>query len=297
MLASSQKIERIDSTNEKVHVAYIMNMPITIKPNQYKVGDVVKYIKADTIYQGKRIKASKVFGKWSEGRILGLHDGQEGEDLTEILGVTKHQSHPDNSFKRGLPYSMKPTDELRYNQVELPIGSLVDVTLKIDGCSMTIGYKLSEDKLFLTGRNCEVNLEGKENYNKVFQKYNLNKLKDYCIKHQVSLALRGEAYGNKISNHKCNPHAQLCLDVAFFSSYLIDENRYVNKDEDHYYTRVCQELDLPVVPLIETTILTDDLIEKYRTMETLDDKLFEGVVVKHDNGSFKIINVVYDSKK
>lgn len=48
------------------------------------------------------------------------------------------------------------------------------------------------------------------------------------------------------------------------------------------------------VPVLDRAILTKELIEKYENDPELG---FEGVVISHSKGSFKVINKAYDSKK
>jgi hypothetical protein len=57
-------------------------------------------------------------------------------------------------------------------------------------------------------------------------------------------------------------------------------------------------VEVPTVPVLERTVLTRELINKYdHELETIDGKPFEGVVVKGKDFSFKIINKHYDAKK
>jgi hypothetical protein len=45
-------------------------------------------------------------------------------------------------------------------------------------------------------------------------------------------------------------------------------------------------------------VLTPEHIQKYSAeIDKIDGKAFEGVVVKHAGGSFKIINLQYDERK
>jgi hypothetical protein len=45
-------------------------------------------------------------------------------------------------------------------------------------------------------------------------------------------------------------------------------------------------------------VLTPEHIQKYSAeIDKIDGKAFEGVVVKHVGGSFKILNMSYDSNK
>ncbi|NJO62866.1 MAG: hypothetical protein HC836_32990 [Richelia sp. RM2_1_2] len=84
-----------------------------------------------------------------------------------------------------------------------------------------------------------------------------------------------------------------------FSVYMIETRRYARKGHPLYFRNLAKELDLPVVDLVEeNVILTPEIIHKYSEgIDKLNGRSFEGVVVKHANGSFKIINKEYDSKK
>jgi hypothetical protein len=68
---------------------------------------------------------------------------------------------------------------------------------------------------------------------------------------------------------------------------------------DLYFENVAAELQIPTVPIVERdVVLTQELIDKYaKELKKLNGKMFEGVVVKHSSGTFKIINKNYDSKK
>ena len=139
------------------------------------------------------------------------------------------------------------------------------------------------------------------NYTRVDKKHKiLEKLKQYCTFHSVSLALRGEIYGSGIQGFPSNPHAKLPLNFAAFSVWNIDELKYESSADPHYYTNVANACidPIPTVPLVERAILTLELIEKYeRGITEINGKSFEGVVIKHSKGSFKVINLTYDERK
>jgi len=126
-----------------------------------------------------------------------------------------------------------------------------------------------------------------------------NKLKTSCVDNGVSLCIRGESYGQGIQGFDLNPHAKLPKGWAMFSVFLIQDHEYAHKGHQFYFRNVGQELGLPMVDLIENDVLlTPELIKKYSVGITeLNGKPFEGVVVQHAKGSFKIINKYYDSKK
>jgi hypothetical protein len=84
-----------------------------------------------------------------------------------------------------------------------------------------------------------------------------------------------------------------------FSVYDIKNREYYRKGSEFYFVDVAQQMVLPYVDVVEKDVeLTKELIEKYSIgIEKLNDKPFEGVVVNHSTGTFKIINKSYDSKK
>lgn len=128
----------------------------------------------------------------------------------------------------------------------------------------------------------------------------LEKLEKYCIDNNVSLALRGELYGNMIQNHSMNPDCQHSdIFWACYNVLNLDTLTYFNKGSDLYFVELCKKLDLPTVKVLEKdVILTPELIKHYdEVIENIDGKPFEGVVVKHINGSFKVTNKHYDMNK
>ena len=80
---------------------------------------------------------------------------------------------------------------------------------------------------------------------------------------------------------------------------MIDDRKYANKGDDFYFERVATDLGLPTVEVLERNVeLTEDLIQKYSAnLEKINGNHFEGVVVKFNGGSFKIISKIYDSLK
>lgn len=322
---------------DRLDLVKVLGYQCVTETGLYKQGDHVVYIKTDTVlpemewaegyrkYSPKRVRAAKLRGEFSEGIILpidelnkvyhsklmeGVHivKWDDKTDVSEILEVTKYEPPiPQDLSARSsrLPYEMGKTDEERWENMvdKLPFGELVDVTLKVDGQSATYGYKLDEDKFFVTGRTMELYPDKENNYTAHIKKYDLeNKLKEYCKKYNVSIALRGESYGQGIQGIGKNPHSKMEKGLAIFSVYLIDERKYARKGHQHYFLNVCKELELPMVDLIEENVeLTEQLINYYSNSKTLQLKgkfvNFEGVVVQHSRGSFKIINKYYDSEK
>jgi len=325
MLASIKQIDDIipHGNADSIEISCVGNWKCIVKKGLFKVGEKVVFIEPDTVlpdkpwtamYKAKssRVKAIKLRGVWSEGIVeklsaLGLEETAEG-DVSEALDVKKYEPPlPDEvNIKGGLPFRIPKTDEDRWEKMEpMPYGETVDITLKIDGKSFT-AYAAKQDGINriwhtgICGRTAEHKLEYQNQFTLQDKKYNiLEKLLAFCQKNDVSLAVRGELHGAKIQNNKINPHAGGETRLAFYSCYLIDERRYAGKGDRFYIFDIAPELGLPTVDMIEwNTKLTEQHIKKYAEgITTLNGKPFEGVVVKGNNFSFKIINKDYDSKK
>lgn len=347
---------------DRLDLVKVLGYTCVSEKGLHKAGDIVVYIQPDSIlpegeewaegfrkYAPSRIKAVKLRGIYSEGILVKIsavshlleqyhsgnflnYDNFIGTDVSAELGV-KHYEPPtpnDLSAKGALPFQIPKTDETRWqNMVEsLPIGETVDVTLKVDGQSWSAYYDVETDVFGVLGRTMEYKLECSNNYTAQIERYDIQrKLTEYCKKHNVSICLRGESYGQGIQTHSNNPHGKMNKGLAIFSVYLIRERRYARIGDPFYFTNVCKELDLPTVPIVESNIiLTQELIDKYSFgIDKLNGNPFEGVVINHgayiktlpiknielpdgsikevggekhyEAGSFKIINKAYDSKK
>lgn len=251
-----------------------------------------------------------------------IEDG-EGLSVDRWLGITKHEppefKHGLKEVKGYLPFDIPKTDENNWRKLRLEpfLGQPVDVTLKIDGQSFTaycVYDEIAGDcDLGICSRSLDLKIQQPEdsveelveeynsNWHRAERKYHvLDKLAYYCRMTNTSLALRGEVYGPGIQNFKHNPHSlHNELDVAFFSVWNIDEKRYEGPNDKHYYEKVCQELGLPTVPMLEKQVpLTYELLEKYDSQVTeVNGFPFEGVVIKGDDFHCKVINKFYDSEK
>ncbi len=326
-LASIEQITEIavHGNADTLELAKVLGFTAIVRKGDYHAGDLIVFIQPDTVLpdkpwaaiyksKSKRVKAIKLRGVWSEGIVekletVGLTESTVtiGQDVAEMIGVTKYEpvvgEINDLQAKGLLPYGMPKTDEVRYNNVrDLPFGQLVDVTLKVDGQSMSAYYvrKGETETQGILGRTLEYKLECENNYLRNANKYSLlAKLKEYNAVHGVNLCIRGESYGAGINKSAINPHAKLPLDFMLFSVWLIDERRYARKGDKYYVFDIAAELGLPTVPMVEKdVILTPELIRKYaEELTEINGQPFEGVVINYAGGSFKVINKDYDSKK
>ena len=296
-----------------------------VKRDVWKVGDLICYIQPDTVlpdkswsafYRAKsnRVKAIRLRGAWSQGIVESLTTVEyvgpveSGRDISTDIGVTEYNppqpQDPNASGPYG--YGIPKTDEERVENLDtVPYGEKVDVTLKIDGQSWTsfIHWDCGEWTEGVGGRSFLYKPDSDSHFTRNARKLDVfNKLRTFCVTHEIGLngiALRGEQYGQGIQKGKHNPHASLPVSVALFSTWLIDERKYATKGHPLYIHTIAPELGLPTVPMLEKdVILTPELIKRYaEELEQVNGQLFEGVVINHEGGSFKVINLAYDSKK
>lgn len=331
MLATIEKVKNLrpHPNADRLEICNVLGFQCVVPKNLHKENDLVIYIQTDSVlpqdqewaeeyinYSPKRVKAVKLRNFWSEGVVVPLskwNDYKEiffdgkfpddciGEEVSHIIGVTKYEPPlPSGENVVGtLPYQISKTDENRFENLrDLPFGEICDVTLKIDGQSATFGYNVQDDRFFVTGRRFEVDADSENRYS-----IHIPKLKDsiinYCKKHNVSLAFRGESYGNGIQKNSNNPHASKEHSFALFSIWNIEERKYETKGSDHYFLNVAEETGIEIVPVLESDVeITPELLKKYSEgIKKIDGQPFEGVVIQYPNGSFKVINKDYDSKK
>lgn len=320
MLATIERIENVEShpNADMLDIVVVRGYRCIVQKGVWHIGDICVLIQPDTVLpdvewaafykkSSSRVKAVRLRGEWSFGIVenperLGVSEYGVGTEVGEILGIIKYESQdllPNLDAKTNrLPFGMPKTNEKRFQNIRhLPFGKRVVVTLKIDGQSATYYYNNGE--FGLTTRRFELKPESSNNkYTEHIRRYDLeNKLRSYCEKYKVNLALRGESYGQGIQRSKYNPHSQMKNQIAFFGVWLIDKRRYTSPFEQHSVYNVCREIGLPTVPILEETILTQELIDKYRDMDKLNGKHFEGVVIAGKGFSFKVINMEYDSRK
>lgn len=324
-LASIQRIVAVEkhSNADLLDIAQVINYKVVVKRDQWKTGDLCVFIEPDSLlpqlpwsvfYRSKssRVKAIKLRGEWSFGIIESFANVgyagpvEEGLDITEAMGVIKYEAPQPQDLQASGPFGfgIPRTDESKWSGIrDLPYGEPCDVSLKIDGQSFSSFVKLNGSDPIeegIGGRSFLYQLDCINNYTQNQANYDvLNKLNYFCRQNKISLCIRGESYGKGIQKSAINPHSKMSLGLAFYSTWLIDERRYARKGDPYYIFDIVPKMGLPTVPIIEKdVILTRELIEKYeRGITTINGQPFEGVVINHAMGSFKVINLDYDSKK
>jgi RNA ligase (TIGR02306 family) len=270
-LASIEIIKNIreHSNAESLEIAEILGWQTIVKKGIHKEGDKVVFITIDTIVprynwseflvdqknpdKPIRLKNIKLRGEYSSGLVIPLSEFPEqfaettvvGENLTELLGVTKYiKEIPANLSGETLgdfPTSIiSKTDEDNGlndpNLVEKVLNhdSHITVTQKLDGSSITL---IVEDGAL--SQVCTRNLSKKETENNTFWKA----ARKLTIPANWTGVIQGELVGNGIQRN------QLKLeDVKIFVFQISENKKYMTYEEMKDFCE--NSLHCDVVPLI-----------------------------------------------
>jgi RNA ligase (TIGR02306 family) len=206
-----------------------------------------------------RIRTMKLRGALSQGLLLPLTDKgvtgllpvnhflSEGDDLTEMLGVTKWEPPATQGAEaRGsFPSFIPKTDEAR---VQSAPGVLLDIkglpyaiTLKYDGTSATYCIDPRDGEFHACSRNLSVR-DSDNVYWRIARQYDLEGVLRRSLGYY---AIQGEICGPGIQK---NPLGLKDIDFFVFSIYYLPQHRFLGRHEAENY---CQFNDLRMVETIE----------------------------------------------
>lgn len=310
-LASIEVIKSIKNHGnaDTLEILEVLGWQVVAKKGIHKDGDKVVFITIDTIvprYQWSeflvdqknpdkpiRIKNIKLRGEFSSGLVIPLSEFpmpfsenyKEGDDVTELLGVTKYiKEIPANLSGETLgdfPTSIaSKTDE--DNGLNDPV--LVDKVLNFDP-QITVTSKLDGSSITLIIENgqlnqvCTRNLSKKEAENNTFWKA----ARKLTIPENWTGVIQGELCGNGIQRN------QLKLeDVRIFVYQISQNGKYMNYDEMKNFCE--NSLQCEAVPLVCKLGLEESIklwINPLQKLQELADKQKyssglngEGIVVR-----------------
>ena len=264
------------------------------KRGEFKAGDKAVYIEISSIVPDHpvfeflrarkfKVKTIRLLGVLSQGLALpvsvihqfssafeGLSDEGwiDGADLTELLGVTRHEQV--ENFKitgsgriSTFPTDIVPkTDEIRIQSAPHVLKELADIgdvvaTLKIDGTSAT--YFWDEEKGVV--RVCSRNMEKMEDDGSVYflalQKY--PQIEDF-LRENPELVLQGEIAAPGIQKNRLGVKG-----VEFFGFNLF--NRWSGRYEPQYNVEhILDSYNIPRVPVVHRWYHFDETIESLLEM-------------------------------
>lgn len=353
-LASIQRVLNIFPIEgaDRIEVAQINGWKVIQQKGESKVGDLVVYFEIDAFLpvrpefdflrstslkvmdgaEGYRIKTRKLKGVVSQGLLLStsILDGffvEEGDDVTELLGVKKYEvAEIHQGFTRtkgNFPSFIPKTDQTRIqNRTSLlqDNDQRWEITLKMDGSSMTVYHK--DGATGVCSRNLELTVDadtisGNHFVKTAFELGLMNRLKSFGR----NVAIQGELMGPGIQGNRENlpHHVYFVYDV-----WDIDAMRYLSPDERcslldtifpemaptcvfgipearnfnvrlRHCPAVTNTEDGPYPTFSDMGIHTLEGILEFADQESLFHKIAEGFVFKSKDGqtSFKVINNKY----
>lgn len=250
---------------DRIEVATILGWKVVVKKGEFEVGDWCVYFEIDSQLPERdwceflrerkfRIKTAKMRGQISQGLALPLSlfdlpNVEPGDDLTDLLGVTKHDPYARFDRVKAVPadtlgpfpdYLVPRTDETRVQSrpkvVEELYGKPYYISLKYDGQSGT--YINHPEKGFMVCSRGRWLAESETTWWKVAKKYELDS------KIPVGYAVQGEVCGPGIQHNKLGYED---YEFRVFNIYKLGEG-YLDFND---MLDKCTEWKIPHVLIIE----------------------------------------------
>jgi hypothetical protein len=349
-LASIQKILGIRPIEgaDNIECVTVLGWECVTKKEEFRVGELMVYIEVDSILPDRpefeflrdrkfRVRTIKLRKQISQGLCLPLtmlpeNTWKEGDDVTDILGITKYdpqliqetleRERMDSkkkswiekflmSFKfyRNMVYRKKSevwpgfiskTDEERIQNMPSVCAKEVtvhfDTTEKLDGQSATYALKRLPRKFwqfnvrhqfFVCSRNIHLKTPHQCSYWEIAKKYDIENVLKNLILDEDYVVLQGEIIGPGIQKNRYN-----MPDYEFFAFNLEFSDKRMS------YNVMSNLLDkaVKVVPWVGKRYLGNDVnssVEIAKGMSSLANIKREGVVMRGNHLSFKIINPDY----
>lgn len=206
---------------------------------------------------------------------------------------------------KGWPTWVTKTDEERIQNMPSILDRCANeafyATEKLDGQSATYTLRkvkrfgfLTQYEFVVCSRNIGMRKESQNNYWTIAKKY---KIAEKLKKFGAGFTIQGEIIGPSIQKNKYNLKD---YDFYVFNMHHHDTDMYLGCN---HLQEMCKNLDLKMVPVVYTGILSDlaktvpEIVEKSKGKSTLADRPREGIVVRrfdssyeHRGESFKVIN-------
>lgn len=270
-----------------------------------------------------RIKTIRLAGQISQGLVMKISrfekeiatSEKDGLSLEEVIGIRHYDSLSEEmdvklgkfsaSVSRGhFPHFVPKTDLPRIQNYlglfETCKNMQFEVTEKMDGSSMSVGYSqshLDTEPYFVASRNQMLQTGGRDNYNRLAMMNNLQTiLKEHHDETGDELCVQGELVGPRINGNKDN---LIDFDYRIFQIWNITHCKWLTVGER---MKFCEKHQLNHVRVIDDRQQTfksfqtiDELVEYVRAFKTANNNPVEGLVFKSQDGdtTFKVLNPDY----
>lgn len=301
-LASIQRIKGLDpiAGADNIVKATVLGWQLVVKKNEFCIGDLCVCVEIDSVLPDKpvfeflrkvnfRIKTVRLRGQISQGICFPLEilpagiAIEEGQDVTEIMGVTKYEPPIPASLsglmKGSFPSFIPKTDETRVQIMQESLtkhkGADCYITEKLDGTSVT--YYIRDGIFGVCSRNLELQYDTGNTYCRMAEDL---KVEEKLRNLGRNVAIQGELMGEGIQGNKLGLKNK---QVFFFSLFWIDEYRFAGYDE---WKQVFEDvLQLEHVPVVMESYELSDNIETLLAMAERNSVLnknikAEGMVIR-----------------
>ena len=347
-LASVQVITDIQPIDgaDNIEVAFLLGWQVVVIKNEFKIGDKVCYIQIDTVApelpeyeflreRKFRVRTIKLRKCLSQGLIVPLPKGNfnEGDDITELMGVKKYEK-PDNGsgkidkpkmpkiwykkwiyiFKYNFLFKLFPflvrksrspfpkhlvpiTDEERIQNIPQVLtnyaGKEFIVNHKLDGSSITVIHTKVLGKSKF--RICSRRFELHDRKNDWYKVFTETKFQDEILKLVKHFNTDNIiVQGEAIGKFNGNHHNLEREQIRLFNIFV--DGKKLNQKE---FMKVCLSNNIPHCPIYKEVVLNHTLPEILKFSEIKDvlnpSVDSEGLVWRCVDGtlSFKVINNKY----
>lgn len=305
MLATIEKITEILPIvgADRIELAKIQGYQSVINKNLYQVGDLVAFIQPDTMMPRReynkflwpkidpspegapiRLRTCKFKKELSMGLIVSLShlpQGQyiENQDVTDILGITKYESHSvfNVNAAGSFPSWLRKSDETnilsKIGVFEELKGKDCYITIKNDGSSAKFSLKDGNFQVF--SRSLEVKHDNENPWSIIASKLDIeSKLR----KINRNICLCAELIGPKMNGNKMGLTE---LDAKIYDIWDIDRQVYLGYKD---MINILQIIGLESVELFEKGMFNYDLIKdlqsKIDVLRYKNGEFIEGVVIR-----------------
>ncbi len=315
-LASIQRVLEVHPipNADRIECVTILGWKCVVRKDEFKAGDLVVYIEIDSLLPFNpwtnedlsaapmRLKTVKMKGQISQGLVLSTKIPQlttistsleEGQDITDVLGITKYEPPPLPAILAGnargnFPSFLVKTDELRVQACPSVITRCAEgdypmvATEKLDGSSTTY-YLCNDEGTFRFGA-CSRNLDLLPGEGAQWTVAAALNIEAALRQEQQStgrfLALQGELVGPGIQGNKL----QLPAATWFaFNLWDITSRKFLNHGE---LVEWCVQSNIPHVPVVFPEFrlkgyTVDALLEAVQRRSLLNPSVWiEGLVVR-----------------
>lgn len=265
--------------------------PVIFKTGEYNEGDLAAYVPIDSVVPDlpqwdflgghRRIKAKKLRGIFSMGMLTKLPDGEfvEGQNVQELLGVTKYEPEMKATFKYAenepdVSFVPKYTDIeglRKYKNLLVP-GEEVVVTEKIHGMNGRWLYK--NGRFYVGSRNFMKKESSDDPWWKVLK--DDEAFVETLVKNEGTV-FYGEVYGRGAQDLVYD--APDGLTVRIFDMFDTEKMSYLDWDE--YVLRMeFISFGVKYVPVLFHGSWSEDLMSLAEGVSKLGSNVREGFVVR-----------------